>query len=87
MVAVARRLFATEGYESTTMATIAKAAGITGNTAYWYFQDKDELLVAVLETAVAETIGRPPPLGGRRPPTGAPTDYHRACTDLPVPGH
>ncbi len=49
IVAAARALFLEAGYETTSMASIAAAAGVASNTIYWYFRDKDELLVAVLD--------------------------------------
>jgi len=49
IVDAARALFLDAGYESTSMTAIATAAGVAPNTIYWYFQDKDELLVAVLD--------------------------------------
>lgn len=42
-------LFAVEGYETASMSRIARQAGVTSNTLYWYFRDKDELLVAVAD--------------------------------------
>ncbi|KQY55280.1 TetR family transcriptional regulator [Aeromicrobium sp. Root495] len=49
IVAAATSLFSEEGYEKTSLAGIAAAAGVTTNTIYWYFQDKDALFVAVLD--------------------------------------
>lgn len=49
IVAAARALFIDEGYEATSMSRLAAAAGVAPNTIYWYFQDKDEVLVAVLD--------------------------------------
>jgi TetR/AcrR family transcriptional regulator, cholesterol catabolism regulator len=54
IVAAARRLFLTEGYEATGMARIANEAGVAPNTLYWYFDDKDALLVATLERLIGE---------------------------------
>lgn len=54
IVSAASRLFTEQGYESTSITAIASAAGITTNTIYWYFADKDALLVSVLEQMVAE---------------------------------
>lgn len=50
IVDAARSLFLDVGYESISMKSIASAAGVASNTIYWYFKDKDELLVAVLDT-------------------------------------
>ena len=43
----ARALFTTKGYESTTMAEVAKQAGVAVGTLYVYFKNKSELLYAV----------------------------------------
>jgi AcrR family transcriptional regulator len=49
IVAAARALFVEEGFEATPMSRLAAAAGVAPNTIYWYFKDKDEVLVAVLD--------------------------------------
>lgn len=49
IISAAARLFAEEGYENTTMASVARAAGVTTTTIYWYVEDKEALLVAVLD--------------------------------------
>lgn len=54
IIAAARRLFLADGYETTSMARIAAEAGVAPNTLYWYFDDKDELLIAILDALVAE---------------------------------
>ncbi len=38
------------------MSRLAAAAGVTTNTVYWYFADKDALLVAVLDLLLAEAL-------------------------------
>ncbi|PTU32848.1 TetR/AcrR family transcriptional regulator [Stenotrophobium rhamnosiphilum] len=57
LVTVARDLFLLDGYDATPMNRIAAGADVTPNTIYWYFTDKEQLLLAVLddflETAVA----------------------------------
>jgi AcrR family transcriptional regulator len=55
IVAAARRLFIDDGYDATPIARLAKAAGVAPNTIYWYFGDKDDVLIAVL-TAVMEDV-------------------------------
>lgn len=57
IVAVARLQFLAEGYEATGMARIAAAAGVAPNTLYWYFDDKDDLLIAILDELVREALG------------------------------
>lgn len=56
IVAAARRLFLEAGYETTSMSTLAKAAGVAGNTIYWYFADKDDVLVAVLTAVIGDVM-------------------------------
>ena len=49
LLAAAAELFVVEGYDAASVSRIARAAGVTTNTLYWYFRDKDELLVAAAE--------------------------------------
>lgn len=42
----ALRLFATHGYEATTLNAIAEAAGISRRTFFYYFESKEEILAA-----------------------------------------
>ncbi len=56
IVAAATQLFTDPGYDQTPMTRIAGAAGVATNTIYWYFKDKDELLVAVLDRVLAEAL-------------------------------
>ncbi|POM22561.1 HTH-type transcriptional regulator AcrR [Actinomadura rubteroloni] len=58
ILAAARRLFIDDGYESASMGQIAKSAGVTVNTIYWYFRDKDDLLVAVLDRLLTEALAQ-----------------------------
>ena len=52
----ARRLFLADGYDATSMAALARAAGVAPNTIYWYFGDKDDLLIAVLDAELADAL-------------------------------
>jgi len=56
ILAEARRLFIEDGYEATSMSALAKAAGVAGNTIYWYFADKDDVLLAVLNSVMADVL-------------------------------
>lgn len=49
LLAAAARLLVIDGYEATSMSRLAQHAGVAPNTLYWYFRDKDELLVAVAD--------------------------------------
>lgn len=56
IVAAAIRLFTEVGYDDSSMAKVAAGAGVTPNTIYWYFADKDALLVAVLDHLLTEAL-------------------------------
>lgn len=47
IVEAARELFTNEGYETTTIAHVAKMAGVAVGTVYLYFKNKSELLLGV----------------------------------------
>jgi AcrR family transcriptional regulator len=49
ILAVARRLFACDGYEATTNRSIAAASGLSSSAIYHYFPSKAELYAAVFE--------------------------------------
>jgi AcrR family transcriptional regulator len=53
---VAKRLFVQDGYDATSITRIASEVAVAPNTLYWYFADKDALLIAVLDTLVAEGL-------------------------------
>lgn len=52
LLEVARKLFLEHGYEGTSMARLAEQAQVAPNTLYWYFADKDALLVEVLNATL-----------------------------------
>jgi len=56
IVAIARTLFLERGYEATTMAAIAREAGIATNVVHWYFAGKDDLFVAALDALQSEDL-------------------------------
>jgi AcrR family transcriptional regulator len=56
IVEAAAGLFAEVGFEKASMASVARGAGVTTTTIYWYFQDKETLLVAVLDHLLAEML-------------------------------
>jgi AcrR family transcriptional regulator len=49
-------LFTRQGYEATSLKAIAGAAGVTANTIYWYFPDKDALLIGVADRLVQAAL-------------------------------
>jgi TetR/AcrR family transcriptional regulator, cholesterol catabolism regulator len=56
LIGAARRLFVEDGYEATSMASLARAAGVAPNTIYWYFADKDAVLIAVLDAVLGDAL-------------------------------
>ena len=50
LIDVARRLFAKEGIENTTMNDIAKASNKGRRTLYTYFKNKQDIYMAVIES-------------------------------------
>ncbi|HUP26975.1 MAG TPA: TetR family transcriptional regulator [Chloroflexia bacterium] len=47
IIEAARSLFTTRGYETTTMAEVARSAGVAVGTVYLYFKNKNDLLYGV----------------------------------------
>ena len=58
LVDVARQLFASDGVESTTMNDIALASGKGRRTLYTYFNSKDEIYMAVVESELDKLFER-----------------------------
>jgi AcrR family transcriptional regulator len=54
IVAAARRLFAAQGYEATSMHQVAAEAGTSIGNCYFYFRDKEDVLRAVIEDVNGE---------------------------------
>ena len=50
ILASAKRLFSRRGFESTSLSDIAKYAGVTRGAIYWHFENKEELLLALLDS-------------------------------------
>jgi TetR/AcrR family acrAB operon transcriptional repressor len=49
IIAAARRVFAERGVSRTTLADIAKEAGVTRGAIYWHFKNKPDLFFAMME--------------------------------------
>lgn len=56
IVAAARTLFVEHGYEGASIRRLAQQMQVAPNTLYWYFADKDALLVAVMKQIVSEAL-------------------------------
>ncbi len=52
----ATRLFLEVGFDATSMARLADEVRVAPNTLYWYFADKDTLLIAVLDALVVDAF-------------------------------
>lgn len=55
---VALRLFSQQGVSSTSLATIAKAAGVTRGAIYWHFKNKSDLFNEIWELSDASISDR-----------------------------
>src|SRR5262249_41146723 len=53
-VNAAMDLFASYGYRGTSLARIARAAGVTKGALYWHFNDKEDFFLAVAERVLQE---------------------------------
>lgn len=49
IIKASMRLFARRGYHGTSVAQIAEATGLTKGALYWYFKDKEDLFLTVLD--------------------------------------
>jgi AcrR family transcriptional regulator len=56
LIEVATKLFAKTGYDATTTADIAKAAGVTEPILYRHFESKQELFIAIVRDVSASTM-------------------------------
>ena len=60
ILAVAERRLREGGYESLSVAAMARELGVAQNAIYWYFPSKDELFVATLQRMLQEiAAGKP----------------------------
>ena len=65
----AEEAFANDGWDATTVASIAASVSVTATTIYWYFPTKDDLLAAIVERWAGVTIAELEALQGRLTPT------------------
>ena len=54
LIDAAMDLFASYGYRGTSLARIARAAGVTKGALYWHFADKEEFFLAVVAKVLGE---------------------------------
>ncbi len=61
LIDAAMDLFASYGYRGTSLARIARAAGVTKGALYWHFSDKEDFFLAVLDRVMggfSEVFGK-----------------------------
>ncbi|MBI2705809.1 MAG: TetR/AcrR family transcriptional regulator [Actinobacteria bacterium] len=58
LLAAAKQVFAEQGYQSATVADVARAAGLSYGVVYWYFDSKEALLHALMEAEEATLRSR-----------------------------
>jgi AcrR family transcriptional regulator len=56
IIAAAKELFSTNGYENTTVNDIIQKIGVAKGTFYHYFKSKDEIADAVIQDAIARSV-------------------------------
>ncbi|NLE77315.1 MAG: TetR/AcrR family transcriptional regulator [Chloroflexi bacterium] len=66
IVEAAAACLARRGYARATMDEIAREAGLSKGLLYWYFPSKRELLLAVLEQTVCQTVQEAQRIAGER---------------------
>jgi AcrR family transcriptional regulator len=60
ITAAAERRLREGGWESLSVASIARELGVAQNAIYWYFPSKDHVFVATLERILTEVVARKP---------------------------
>jgi AcrR family transcriptional regulator len=65
ILAAARKLFASEGFDTTSIDDIAAKAGVAKGAVYHHFASKEEIFTRVLEDVQAEIAALPPPAATR----------------------
>ena len=58
LVAAALEVFVERGYEGTTLADVARRAGVTKGTIYLYFENKEALFKAVVRETIVPVIAQ-----------------------------
>jgi AcrR family transcriptional regulator len=74
ILAAAKQVFAERGYHATTMADVARAAGLSYGSVYWYFESKEVLFHALMaseERALRRHLARTLAAAPEDPPDAA----------------
>ncbi|MBW1921756.1 MAG: helix-turn-helix transcriptional regulator, partial [Deltaproteobacteria bacterium] len=56
IIEAAKKLFAEQGYQKTTISEIAKVAGLSDAAIYEYFEGKEDLLLTIPHVWVKEAV-------------------------------
>lgn len=75
LIAAAARLFASQGYEQTSVRDLAQALGMTTGAIYRHFRNKAELLAAAVAESIIDQVDRPPG-------AAEPQSYRQGAADL-----
>jgi AcrR family transcriptional regulator len=66
ILAAARKLFATKGFDSTSIDDIGSKAGVAKGAVYHHFASKEAIFTRVLEEVQAQIAATPPPASARK---------------------
>jgi len=66
ILAAARKLFGTQGFEATSIDDIAAKAGVAKGAVYHHFKSKEEIFTRVLENVQADIAATPAPASARK---------------------
>ena len=66
---VAERLFSKKGFQGTSVAELAKAAGVNKALIYYYFKDKDDIIRSLFQQILAELAERGRQVSAETAPT------------------
>jgi AcrR family transcriptional regulator len=66
ILAAARKLFATRGFEATSIDDIGQKAGVAKGAVYHHFASKEAIFERVLDSVQAELAALPPPASARK---------------------
>jgi AcrR family transcriptional regulator len=78
LINAAMDLFASYGYRGTSLARIARAAGVTKGALYWHFDDKEDFFLAVVEQVLRDWQSA----FEKRPPAQDAEEYKREFLEM-----
>jgi AcrR family transcriptional regulator len=78
LITAAMDLFASYGYRGTSLARIARAAGVTKGALYWHFDDKEDFFLAVVEQVLRDWQSA----YEKRPPAKSAAEYRKEFLEM-----